>query len=846
MANYTSKEIDNVIRDNIGRAKEIIREAENSTSQIAQARERLANDLAFHMKQVDTLEGLYAKASNQLKNLAPTDANYQEQVDQVAELKKNADGARIARDGFIKKLQEANQQSVIDSAQANATTALIDQRIREKEEEARKIEKAIADIQNERKDKRDNGTWTEELENNYKAQMEENQDKLNKIAEELPNALNAELGENTFVSKAGVAGVLNSLGKTGNPFFDALSGARRDDAVGDMTRRFGEQLASKVGGPVGIAISGVTKVAGKILDVCLAMRKSVDKWVDEAAQVLSANVGKINAALEGTGKTFQDSSDAMVSSLGLNRFVKQQDYIGKIAELTAQGLNFNVEQRAILETIRDKTVKSFSSMDGNLVRLIRLKQQDITQAQFGLEAALRNTLNRIFKDTQYLDQMYDSIASAITDSVIVSGGKDVNQYSSVVQTWMGAMYASGIDSGTVSKFANAINNLGSGNVTALAGDQEIQRLMLLSMDTIGMDYADILQQGLTTSDINDLLGAVVEYLSKIESNTKDNNVLTASYTNLFGMSRADLQGFKNLRGKMGRLAAVDTGGALAVAQQEIAKFQSTERTIAAEQIDNVINNAKFTFGKEIAESTTSYLTWKASNLILDAANSIVEAAGGSDSLAGKVAGKVVAPFRIAATMGVLFNEGKGLLGLLQALPSLFTSGESAGGINAILNAAPTSGGDTTSYGADLVTTGASGQYKTVNMNSLRSSSTYTGAQVVNISDSDWKEAAEEEDEVLTELKEITKTLVKAEADAKHYAIATYLVGMTDDTLRSFASIFADEDAMNETFTGKNEVLKDNLFKYMDDTTSNSKKTNGKTNSKTNSKTTTNSGNVSTI
>ena len=64
-------------------------------------------------------------------------------------------------------------------------------------------------------------------------------------------------------------------------------------------------------------------------------------------------------------------------------------------------------------------------------------------------------------------------------------------------------------------------------------------------------------------------------------------------------------------------------------------------------------------------------------------------------------------------------------------------------------------------------------------------------------------------------------MVVHNAEESKKAFATYLVGMTDDTLRSFASIFADEDAMADTFEGNNNVLKDNLFKYAEDTTSNS-------------------------
>lgn len=85
---------------------------------------------------------------------------------------------------------------------------------------------------------------------------------------------------------------------------------------------------------------------------------------------------------------------------------------------------------------------------------------------------------------------------------------------------------------------------------------------------------------------------------------------------------------------------------------------------------------------------------------------------------------------------------------------------------------------------------------------------------------DWE--GEAEDEVLGVLKELAKTLMKLK-EGEGYAFAVSVEGMNDSVLRSFASIFADEDAMLSTFTGDNKVLSDALFGYFDDTTSNTEK-----------------------
>lgn len=596
----------------------------------------------------------------------------------------------------------------------------------------------------------------------------------------------------------------------------AASSVISDKHASILGDEIGKELG-KVSGPIGI----IAKTTSKILDVAMAVRKSVDGWVEEAANVLANNVGRINAALEGTGQTFESTMEGTVDSLGLSRFVKQTDYISQIANLTTRGITYNVEQRALLETIKDKTLSSFSSMEGSLLRLVKLRQTDVTATQFGLEIALRNTLNRVFKDSTYMQDMFSGIQNAITDAVVISGDRDVTEYSSVMQTWMGAMYESGVDSGTVSKIANALNALGSGNVSALASDSDLQRLVLLSMDTIGMDYADILQQGLSTSDINELLTAVVKYLTQIEANTKDNNVLTSSYTQLFGMSMADLQAFKNLSNKMGGLTYVNQGSALSMVSNELQQVQSTSRTVVAEQIQNVMDNARFTFGSSIAKDASSYLSWKISNVIVDVANQISASPAakmGSASLIVKGAGAL-------AELNIIRQEFKGLLSTLRAIPSLMTG--PGRGLETLINGAPSYGGNSTSISATITSNGSN--FKTVNtMSSIKSSNEYQ-KEYASYSGKSWDSDEAEADPILEKLKELDKLKMKNEAGKEAFAV--FLTGMTDDTLRSFASIFADENAMESTFTGENKVLKDNLFQYAGDESSNSTKDN-KTNTNT--------------
>ena len=595
-----------------------------------------------------------------------------------------------------------------------------------------------------------------------------------------------------------------------------LNGFKEPGQGSKSTEVLTSTLEGKLGNasPLAKGLGGLLTITGKILDVTSAVRKSIDGWVDDAARVISNYYGKINASLEGATKDFSSISANAVESLGLSRFVKQTDYIEQIARLTASGVSFNVEQRALLETIKDKTIASFSAVDANLLRLIRLRQQDLTATQFGLEAALRTTLNKVFKDSTYLNELYDTINGAITDAAIVSGSSDITEYNSTIQSWMGAMYESGVSSGVVQKLAQGINYLGSGNVAGLASDADLQRLILLSMDSINMDYADILQRGLSSSDINDLLTAVVKYLTQIAKNTSDNNVLASSYTNLFSMSMSDLKAITNLYNNLGSWSVVNSSSALAKTKKELSYIQSTERTTVAEQVQNIMDNAKYTFGQSIAKDAGSYLTWKVSNLMIDVFDSVTQTVGTNTKL-----GKIAQAAKLIPQIGIFGNELKGILSIASAIKSMSWGNE---GLNTYINGSPSYGGNSTSVSAAVTSSGSNGTFKTVSMKDVTSSGDYTTA-ATQYSAADWASEEEVADEQLAELKNITSALVQSDAEDAHKAFATYLVGLTDNTLRSFASIFADEDAMNETFTGENSTLKDNLFKYAEDTTSNSTK-----------------------
>lgn len=566
-------------------------------------------------------------------------------------------------------------------------------------------------------------------------------------------------------------------------------------------------------------IKGVAKDLEKAINNISA---KFDRWVSSAADTLASVMPKIMAGTFGSLETSWESiSQTTEDFLSGSTLVKQTDYLNTIANLTNQGIIDNVEQRALLETIKDSTISSFNAMDGDLLRLIRILQTDITAESFGLQAALRTTLNSVFNDSQYLNSMYNTITGAITEAMSTMTTDESLGFMSVLQSWTAGMYESGVSSSTVQKIANAINSLGSGNVSALASDADMQRLMLLAMSRAGLDYADILQTGLDAGTTNELLSSVTEYLAEIASNTSENKVLENAYTNLFGISMSDIRSFSTLNTMDGFF--VDSsmlGDALNTQLSEL-----SNRTHASTQISNFLSNLQFSFGKEIAETPGKYMLY-------EIASALSGLGGGSSNSGDSVASKLMTGVSTIATVAYIMEVGYAAASTLanawnsssDDFSLLFGGNPTRGGLAADSGAISGAVANSVSQLFSALSGTSAGSVTKVETafkqlyNKTTSSSEY--ASIVNsANESGW--ASVEEDVTNDVLKKLDKTIMENENGEA--AIAVSLEGLNDEVLKSFASIFADEDALAETFTGQNNVFGDSLFKYTADSTSNSTK-----------------------
>ena len=289
-------------------------------------------------------------------------------------------------------------------------------------------------------------------------------------------------------------------------------------------------------------------------------------------------------------------------------FVNQKSLIDNLDKLVASGVNYNLEQRALLMTLNDRLVPTFDALDGAFQRMIRLQQADITTTQIGAEARLLEFLNGTFKDSSYLTSMYDSVSNAISEAL--STQLDTDQYTRfgfAVQKWLGALYSVGMSDTAISSIASAINLLATGDVNQL-GESPAQTLLALSSQRAGLSYADLLTQGLTADDTDKLLKSMIEYLKSIADNTSS-KVVRSQWGDILNLQMSDWKAIQNLT-ESDITNLVKT----TITQKEASDTLSTliteyipARTHLSERLSNSLDNALISFGMSVASDTSEEL-----------------------------------------------------------------------------------------------------------------------------------------------------------------------------------------------------------------------------------------------
>lgn len=384
-------------------------------------------------------------------------------------------------------------------------------------------------------------------------------------------------------------------------------GASFKEIIASGTASTGQKLASTVA-------TGAVKQVNKLLT-------SLKDLFNSTIETYGNYQAKINTRLQGSGKTWEGrGSDKGIEAtikdaIGVTPYVKLQSVMDNVVTATENGIAYNVEQRAFLQTVSENIASTFNAFDSNLLRLIRLQQADSTAARLGTEAALTDLYNSLYKDSSYLNDEYDTVSANLIEATSQMSDDAAVSFEYVVQKWLGSLYSVGASDSAISKISQALGYLGSGNVEALSGDSEMQSLLVMAASRANLNYSELLTEGLDASNTNKLLKSMVQYLAEIAES--DNKVVKSQYANLFGMSVSDLTAVKNITGTIDTIASSMMGYEDAYAELNYQMGQLDSRLSLAGKLQNLYNNFNYNTATTIAGTPALYAMWEITSAVED-------------------------------------------------------------------------------------------------------------------------------------------------------------------------------------------------------------------------------------
>lgn len=287
--------------------------------------------------------------------------------------------------------------------------------------------------------------------------------------------------------------------------------------------------------------------------------------------------------------------------------------------LVGQGIAFDVEQRAFLQTISDKIATTFNATDSTLLKLVRIQQADTTAARLGMESALTSFLNSMYETTEYMQSAAAEIRQNIYEASALMGATQGVAFEYQVQKWMGSLYSVGFNN--TSGLSSALGKLAAGDISGVTNGG-MGNLLIMAANRANLSIAEILADGLDESNTNKLMQAMVEYLGDIYSETKNSRVVAQQYAGVFGLTASDLKAAANLYGSTADIgkSSLDYGGMIGRLQSMAGSMGS--RMSIGGMMNNVIDNLKYSIAGAMANNPVLYATYTIADMLDSAAGGL--------------------------------------------------------------------------------------------------------------------------------------------------------------------------------------------------------------------------------
>lgn len=551
----------------------------------------------------------YARELRNLRKLEQNRKNVfaQEEIDRA-----NSDLAlvtdQIKFDAEVTKVRSKNYQAYMNLMQnANHIQAMQTQANIQAEKEARKmLASALA------KDP-----------TALKAYKAESKDKLKELKNQLKEANKAEdanrakqLKQQIKDEKEARSEIIDSAEKETAENYrkelaekDANSTVKRDGTI-NIDKLKDSRDAAAANGDIAGQLAGALKVA-----LGTGWNKALSS-VDDYLATYTQNFTSVTTRLQNSGYTYENINKVFKKNTAANPYVRYDNLLTKLNSLVEEGIATNVAQRAFLGTIAEEVATTFDATQASLLQIVRIQQSDTTAQRLGLEANLTRLFNYYFGDTSYLSQAFDSIQQTLIGTSSQMSADASIEFEYIVQKWLGSLGSVGVDSSTLQTIAEGINYLGTGNVEALSSNSALQNLLVMSANRAGLNYGELLTNGLNSSETNTLLKSLIQYVQEISNS--NNNVVKSAYANLFGVKISDMAAFNNLDSTVinqiyqQAMTSSDT-----ISELNWQLGQADKRYHLSTKIQNLLDNTFMGIGMGVANNAATYGIYKAASMLED-------------------------------------------------------------------------------------------------------------------------------------------------------------------------------------------------------------------------------------
>ena len=456
-----------------------------------------------------------------------------------------------------------------------------------------------------------------------------------------------------------------------------------EDMLSEAEKNENEELVSLINSELSELKKGNSnqELMKKIVSGIHSDLKSMGNAVQSSLNSLYEEQVRFNARTSSYDDAYGNMIKDISKLIGSSPFIKQSDVIKNLSEIANTGSNYNIEQRAYLATLAKDLASTFNIKGEELLRLNRLMRTDLSASRMGMVQNLTDALNQTFNDSSFMNSLRRSVAEGVMDATTQLSTGNGTDFEWAVEAWMGALTSAGVDTDVINMLTKGLNFLGSGNVSAMSGNEQMQTLFALAASNSGgKSYSEMLVDGIDASDVNKLMSEMIGYLKDISD---ENKVVQSEYFRILGMGGlANMTAFKN----------IDVDEVLAIAQNSRTDINTENYSTSSilSRVNIVKDNLITTMATDIGESVPKLITW-----IL--ADTLDKVAGGISipSILGLGTGVIM-----DTTVADMMKAGVMASTLFSVIPSIATAFKN-NGVADFGSFAEQAGGVNTGFGTSL-------------------------------------------------------------------------------------------------------------------------------------------------